>query len=307
MADEKRIKNPNDRAEELENAMVVRYNPIKKDEAYDRKTFVYAQEQLNDLQNYHAGLQKDHANPGVRKDLSELLFENEASQRRFQTSDEQAARNITEGFLSDGIESMARYAEKNKRYFLDEILDGKAFMGLAMNVPLYKTGKKEYDNLSELIGKIKAIDAAEKENDINKMREIVLKKLESDKISDGAKNFLSYWANDARFLMEMIEIYRSANSRALAEAVTKDGEHDREKLKNLVEGSLDVAYEKLEEETNEKKKKDIWKENIKPYYVRMAQLAYELEKKKLEKDEETDESRKKNERKAERRALGMAA
>ena len=132
--------------EEKIDADIFNYHPINPNEEYDRKKFVGAQGELNDLGEYNETLQKDPYDIGAREGLSVLLV-GDPTFHNGKAPEE--VINYAKTALSSGLESMTKYVARNEDKFFD-MLDGEALKSLVLqNLELYKTGNKEYDDLGK--------------------------------------------------------------------------------------------------------------------------------------------------------------
>ncbi len=280
----------------------VRYRPISPERDYDRREFLGAQDELNDLEEYNEALEKDPFNVGAREDLCTRLFGDEREHMNY-TPD--GIRKLSKEAFKDGREGMGKYVENKRDMFL-EMLDGEALFGLVTSVPLYKTGHKEHDEIVELMNNVKYMEAVLEKQNIGEMRKAVLKKAESKAVPKWAQKIIKYFAGDSNFVKRVFVRDHANKAAVLQMSLSRDAEYDADKIRTLVINSLNQANEELDNEDNsEKEKKDIWENCIRPYYLNMAKLAFAKEKKEFEEDSE--EIRNKNEREAERRELGMAA
>jgi hypothetical protein len=281
-----------------------RYKPINPKDTYDREAFVSALSEFSDLEQYRKALDQDPSNLGAREDLFGLLYGDPSFHRGF--SPEDVKKSAKEAYKA-GLEQTARYVEHNHNKFFNDLLDDKAMHALLMNVPLYKIGNNEHDTLVSIINDVKSMNAAtQAENPIEKMSEFVLKRTKSDAVPGWAKKLIKYFSGDPRFVQRVFMTEFAAKQQVLSAAISRGEGIDQEKVRRILENSLSMAYEKLDDGDNsDDEKKDIWEECIRPYYVTMAKLAYKSEKEKIESDDE--DKVKEDKRKAERAAIGMAA
>jgi len=286
--------------QEAEGAQFV-YRPISPNEAYGRTAFLNAQDQLNDLERYREALDKDPHDVKAREEICKTAFGRKEGHLDY--SPEQM-RIIAKETYKSGAEGMGRYVQNNEDKFFD-MLDGKALQNLVMTLPMYKNGKKEHDDLVELINDVNSMGKILHESEVEKMRRGVEKLTKSKNVPDWAKKLIKYFSGDQRFVQEVYVKSYFSKKAVLGNALTKDREPDRDKLKGLIKDSLKVAYDKGADEKDEGKRNDIWEDCIRPYYLEMAKYAFGFEKKAFEDDNE--ELRERNEREEKRSGLGMAA
>jgi len=281
-----------------------RYKPINPKDAYDKEAFVSALSEFSDLEQYRKALDQDPSNLGAREDLFGLLYGDPNFHRGF--SPEDVKKTAKEAYKV-GLEQTARYVEHNHNKFFNDLLDDKAMRKLLESVPLYKTGNNEHDTLVSIIDDVKSMNAARQAEDpIGKMSEYVLKRTKSDAVPGWAKKLINYFSGDPRFVQRVFITEFATKQQVISAAFSKGKGVDREKVRRILENSLSIAYEKLDDKDNtDDEKKDIWEDCIRPYYVMMAKLAYKSEKEKIESDDE--DKVKEEKRKAERAAIGMAA
>lgn len=288
-----------ERANEAEGAQFL-YRPISKGE-YDRDTFVIAQDQLNDIKKYSEVLDKDSENIKAGEEIGKISWGDKRAHLNYSP---RQMRITAKELYKDGAEKMGRYVEDNKNKFFD-MLDGEALQNLAMSLPLYKNGKKEHDDLVELINDISSMGKTINEGKIDKMRNRIERLTKSKEIPNWAGNLIKYFLGDQRFVQEVYTKSFILKQNVLKNAITKNEEIDKDKLRNLLEDSLEVARDEREDEKSEGKKKDIWEDCIRIYYLEMAKYAFGPQKKVFEDDNE--DLRKQNEGAFRRGKLGMAA
>jgi len=276
------------------------YHPISKGE-YNRDTFVITQDQLNDIEKYKGALDKDPHNIKAREGICKIAWGDKKAHLNY--SPEQM-RITAKELYNSGAEGMGRYVEDNKNKFFD-MLDGKALQNLAMSLPLYKNGKKGHDDLVNLINDINSMGKAINEGKIDEMRNRVDKLAKSEEVEKWAKDLLKYFSGDQRFVQEVYTKSFILKQNVLGNAITKNEKIDKGKIRNLLGDSLKVAYDEEKDEKDEDKKKNIWEDCIRIYYLGMAKYAFGPEKEAFEDDNE--ELRKRIKREKHRFELGMPA
>jgi hypothetical protein len=221
------------------------------------------------------------------------------------------------------IDNMGRYVENNRGRVISEF-DGKSLMSLVLDkLPLYSTPKaktngepnKGYDErhnkLVEDILELRALKSSD-EGTRAKAHEVLMKKIKDDKdVPDWIKLTIQRYAGKESTFISMIFLrYAGGQEQALKKYLSKDDKPDETKLKNLINNSLRVAYDRYDDIPSGKafdkeRREDIWEKGIRPCYMTIARELRSVEKKELEDD--NPDKREQNEREDERRSLGMAA
>ncbi len=294
-----------------------RYRPMKA-MPYNQAAFVFGQNQLNDLTDYVEDIKKDPFDPGARGDLGDLLLGDGRAFRGLPADD---IKQIAKDAYKSGIEGMGRFVEANADKFFEDLLSGEALYALAMTVPLYKASTLGYDDeemkrpsytgsvkthndLVGLVNEVKSMAKIAKDGNVDEMTKVIKKRADSKSVPDWAKKLIKYFAGYPRMTEYFFVRDLSIKQQVLNQALTIGEKPNREKLRALIENSLETAYTAWENEVeNSKERKDIWEKAIRPYYVEMAKLAYGSEKEDFEKD--IDEATDKNDREAERIEAGI--
>jgi len=279
----------------------IKYNPINPGANYDRKKFVSAQKQLNDLEKYTHKILENPNDIDARQDLSALLYGDPAfhvgqSPEFMQTSAKQS--------YTSGIDNMAAFAKRH-RDELFSVVDGKGMFGLAMSVQLYKTGHKDHDYIIDIVNKVRTMNMAAQKQEIEQMREVVLEGADSRDMPDWAKTVLIYFSGSDQFVASAFRRRRDDTVRLMNSLLLNGKVPDRKRIRRLIEDSMDKAEDEFQKETDEEARSDIWQHNIRPLYVTLAKAAYSPEKK--EEDAKSKEKTGKKEREKRRQELRMAA
>jgi hypothetical protein len=286
-----------------EDRNIVNYHPISPKGKYNRKPFVSAQKQLNDLGAYAQALSKDVYNVGAREDLCGLLLGDSNKQNGM--APERLIKMAGEAY-GDGIDSMGRYVRHNFKDFMGK-LDGESLNRVVYSVQLYATGNKEHDEIVSLFRDIREMGSKDEQTKSEAINRAINHLLKTDNMPRWAKVLISA---DKQFLGEIvIPRFYAGRNKALAEHLQKDGKPDKDKLRKLVEDSIKVANDRYGDVPSGKEhngeRKDIWEGDLRPYYIATAQALYPIEKKELEKNNDRKQDEKKRE--AERQSLGMPA
>lgn len=288
--------------------------PVIEPNGYDRETFLKYYNQWEDLiqGKYVQALSENIDDPDAREDLSAALF---GDPNAFENAEFDDARvfQTAKSTYTTGIDSLAKYAQANKRKFL-EILDEKALKQLVQSLPMYKNGDEEHDGLVKLLNEVKGMtqmaQMKEEEGKAEGIKEYVAKNLKSTGglTKDGVSLF-SYLIQKDSIAQYMFGRLYSNKQRELDLSLAKqDGDKivpDREKYAALLEKSLDRAEDALTADIKDKDKKKIWEKSIRPHYVAMAQLGYAIEKPKYEVDTKTEREKEMDVNKKELKADGI--
>ncbi|MCF7910216.1 hypothetical protein K9L16_00910 [Candidatus Pacearchaeota archaeon] len=267
---------------------------------YDREKFVKLTGTWQDLQEWKETLSKDPY------DISTILdFAGAAGfepQKYTSTPDGPLiAATELDRTLSDTTETLSRYVERNKPDFYDE-LSGEQLFAITQNIGLYRDETDEKHN--ELVDALKEVRGLEEiSKDSSKIGSYIENKLKD------APNWLkeSYYilSGNDNYIKNLFQFYAIDAQRKLTNLiVSEDGKNiDKDKIKDAIEKSLEIAYDEFKDEDNPGAKSDIWEKSIRPWYLLMANVLYPQEKKELKIDRDEDLE----ERKAYRREIGMAA
>ncbi|HKZ34015.1 MAG TPA: hypothetical protein VJ142_02150 [Candidatus Nanoarchaeia archaeon] len=271
------------------------YTPIELGRGYDRRKLIQHYETFRDIGQWLQTIQKDPENTGVREDAGDLLRTN--PQYYFKAN--RSPRSDLEGALSEEHDHLGEYAREHSSTLYGK-LKSEDYVGLVQRVPLYKTGNREHDEFVEVMNENRKL--AEASEDPEKMAEYVGGKV---------KNFpkwaqISYMRHGESDLRLIFQSYlNSANAKLRAIMLDEKRNPRSEFLKEVFEESLKEAETELDQESySDKEKNDIWKRNIRPYYMALLEKGYEKEKK--EEDGDIPQEKKdRDTRRKRRRAKGM--
>lgn len=280
------------------------YRPIEPSKSHDRGTFLYHQDTLNNLTKYRSQLDKDPNDLKAREDFSRKIFGDPTYHVGLSEVD---MRTHVRAVHEDALEKMAHYAEHNFNELFNRLGDQSLQM-LAFSVPLYIVkDNKGHNALVNLLGEVKEIEQIAEKEDIGKMRGYLLNAVEKDKtLPDYMKKIIRYLSKSESTIARVFANANQAKHAILSQALsTKDGKPKTGRLRSLIKDSLNSAKDVLEDEKDEGKKRDIWEDVIRPYYEKLAEVAYINENKKYH--EEHSELSNVDQREEERRQLRMAA
>ena len=277
------------------------YKPIDLSKSYDRRTFVDAFDDFSDLGSYLEKLAEDPRNPDALSDLGGLLFKKPDFFTK--VDDPLLARQNADVFYSQSVEAMAQYTKRNFDEFMKKYEDGD-LEKYVMSVPLYNTTKereqKGHNEFVDTLRSMKEIQKIAKDGDVGKMSGYVGEKIEN--APRWLQELLASSMGNEKYTAEMFRAFAEHDQNKFFRMLKDEkGKTRRKFVEGVIRGSLEESYHQMGKEMNEKDKRDIWKKAIRPYYVTLAGLVHEKEKKK----EKVEKDSKKEKRKAERRSLGM--
>jgi len=170
-------------------------------------------------------------------------------------------------------------------------------------LPLYKTGRKEYDEVIEVINEKKQMD--EVAENPEKMTNFLFKK--SQKFDEVVLAEFRREMYNERYLKVRFGLYqREAEIKYMKALYDEKGKLKKDIAKSVFEEGLKVAERKMDEETDEGDKNDIWENDIRPHYLTLDSIKYSIEKKALEKDNEEKKGDLSKQRAKERQEIGMS-
>lgn len=297
--------------EERDRTVPLAYQPIA-EAAYDRGNFLKAHDLVQKLTKNRTILESkdstDKDKNEAREEACEIIFDDAGAA-------EALPQKIVGGSLSQqhsrGSTAMQKYVKRNLEAFFDILAkNGDSLVSLAVSTQLLNTkGRdKEHDYLTDIMKRNAELIEAQKaasEGDDSKVKAFVKSRIEAKGISKEDKAFLNYLASDPRAMVYVFNRMAMAQGE-LATGVLygKDKKPNIERLKSLVKTSLDIAHREYDKEENSGDKSDIYDAHILPVYMRIADLAYSIEKAEADKKDTKKVARK--ERKAERKKHGMA-
>jgi len=277
------------------------YQPIDPSLKYDREDFTRRFEDFSDLSGYLEDLVKDPNNPSAMTDLGGLLHGDSAFYYAKQNPS-LVARTDVDRALSQSVDAVAKYVEKNFDSFLGKCTD-QDLLSYVLSVPVYKTKSDgEHNDFVDALNNIKTINEIAREGDPGKARDFVARRMEN--APDWLKESLSLMQGNTSYVQGLFQEF-AKYEQAKFEAMIRgeDGNIRKNFLEGVIKDSLESAYKQHREETHPKDKSDIWKANIRPYLMPLAEIVFPREKANSRKDEDSSRVERKNER----RSLGMAA
>lgn len=280
------------------------YRPIDPSRSFNRDEFLFHQDTLNDLTEYRAKLDKDPNDIKPREKLSRKIFGDPTYHVGLSEVDIRAhARAVHE----QSLDNMARYAEHHFDKLFDG-LEGESLQRLAFSVPLYLVkGDREHNALVNLLNEVREMEQIAQKEDIGKMREYLLRAVKEDKtLPNYMKEIITYLSRSEPVIARIFARANQARHAILSRVIsTEDGKPNVSRLRSLIKTSLESAKTALRNEEDEGQIKDIWEDVVRPYYEKLAEVAYMDEDKKYQ--EEHSQLDEKNRREIGRRQLGMAA
>lgn len=265
---------------------------------FNRETFVQQGEVYQDIGKWVQTLQKDPHNKKAFENAGKLFFGDGA----FYSPEGENPRFRLEDTFSKLTEGRARYAEKKYSDFTDGLTD-EHWRTLILEVPLYKTGNKEHDEIIEAIEAKRNVDEVSK--DPNKLRAFLLKK--SEEFDEPFRKEVRRNKYNNSYLQKVFEIYQkeaTINYNILVHE--KDGSFKKGLAKSIFESSLKAAKAEMNRESDEGDKSDIWEADIRPYYLTLDSIKYQLEKEKLKVEQNKKKDAERKERAKKRENMGMS-
>lgn len=284
-----------------------KYYPIEPKKRFKSLDFIIAEKELEgDMNPWQEALIKDPFNPKIREKVSSKLYGDPTLHNGKQP--EMVRKEIREA-CKDGTKKMAQYVDNNLNDFL-KLFEGNSLLKLLVSMPLYKTKNSEHNKVVSAVNHMKKLANIAKEEDIDKMREIVFESIKQRNIPDWAKKVAAYFAKDANYLKFL---YNGDVARAdynLKKIISPEGKIDESRAKTVIRNSIKKAKDEYDAEKDEGKKGDIWDDDIEPAYTAIARNAYPLAVKDYIRRTGHDDEGKADEvreREQERKDLGMAA
>jgi hypothetical protein len=264
---------------------------------FNRENFVKTGKAYQDMGKWLQTLEKDPSNVSVMRKAGKLFYENPDFYYQSGTS----PRPRLDDTLSVLQDNRARYA---KEMYSDMIngFDEENWMNLILSLPLYKTGKKEYDEVIDAIHEKRQMD--EVAENPEKTTGFLYKKAQKfDSIVQAEFRREIY---NERYLKTLFGIYqRETEMKYMKALFDEEGQIKKGLAKSVFEESLRAAEGEMNAEINEGDKSDIWEDDIRQYYLALDSIKYGLEKKELDKNKEKNEENASTERKNKRKKMGM--
>jgi hypothetical protein len=264
---------------------------------FNREKFVKTGKAYQDMGKWLQTLEKDPTNVDVMRKAGKLLYENPDFYYQSGTS----PRPRLDDTLSVVQDNRARYAKEMYPHIINGFNE-ENWMNLISSLPLYKTGKKEYDDVIDAINQKRQMD--EVAENPEKTTGFLYKKAQKfDSIVQAEFRREIY---NERYMKTLFGIYqRESEMKYMKSLFDENGEIKKGLAKSVFEESLKAAEGEMNAETNEGDKSDIWEGDVRQYYLALDSIKYSLEKKKLEKDREKKEDNASTERKNKRKKMGM--
>jgi hypothetical protein len=265
---------------------------------FNRENFVKTGKIYQDMGKWLQTLEKDATNVDVMRKSGKLFQENPDFYYQSGTS----PRPRIYDTLSVLQDNRANYAKEKYSEIIGGF-DDEHWMGLISNLPLYKTGKKKYDEVIEVINQKRQMD--EVMENPEKMTNFLYKKAQKfDSITQAEFRREIY---NERYLKTLFGVYkRETEIKYMKALFEEDGGIKKGLAKSVFEASLNTAKGEMEIETNESDKSDIWEADVRPYYLALDNVKYRIEKAKLEKDREKSKESTSKEREEKRKEKGMS-
>jgi len=264
---------------------------------FNREKFVKTGKVYQDMGKWIQTLEKDSTNVDVMRKAGKTLQENPD----FYYQSGINPRPRLEDTFSVLQDNRANYAKEKYSNIIDGFND-EHWMSLISGLPLYKTGKKEHDEIVDILNQKKRMDEAA--GDPEKMTQFLFKKSKSfDPIVQAEFRREIY---NERYLKTLFGLYeRETQIKYMKKIFDEKGEIKKGLAKSTFETSLHAAEAEMEKETNEGDKSDIWEADIRPYYLALDSVKYRMEKKEIEKDREKGKDSTTQERGKKRKGMGM--
>ncbi|MCX6748067.1 MAG: hypothetical protein NT076_00525 [Candidatus Pacearchaeota archaeon] len=252
---------------------------------YDREVFAYHMDKLKDLEEYNAAVAQNKEDIGNLKDLADKLAPhlpggatNEGAGRNYAelVADPHKALVAADSILGAEYVGLAKYVEKNRDEVLDKASPEQLWI-LVQSVPLYKTGKKEHDEIVDLVGKVKQIREAKSEQElesiVQKDVDASFKKLPVEIQGyvgvyqrDVQHNFVQYHIQ--RITEKFSKLFRNDKKEIDKEAIVKFLEDNYKYVEDFMED--EVKDIEPDEKKREKARAKLWNKNLKHQYVALA-------------------------------------
>lgn len=285
------------------------YKPIEPTAEWNRDAIVSQGDDLGDLEKYLSVLEKDEENPTIWEKAGKLL-EGDPTYFTRTVSDEKTGglirsprspRSDLERNLTETENNISLFAKKHKSTILGKLSD-EDYSSLAFNLPLYKTGNKEQDELIDALKEVNRLRSI-KDNH-QEIYKYILERLEKEKVSQSKKtSFSQHGAAEAHIMFE--KYLKIAHGKLNEIIADKEGKVRVDLLKRTFLNSLSEAEDALDRVTySDGEKSDVWEANVRPYYLALFNKVYEIEKK-ADKETTTPEKQERDKQRKERRAKGM--
>ena len=287
---------------------VIRYQPIDPEATFDRDIFaVHMDKLVNDLLKYNKKLLKDGNDEYTIAKISKDLF-GERDLIFRQKDPTLFARNAIYQATDHGKKAVGYYVKNN----LDEFIkrnDGQSLIQILLSgdTVLCKDGDEEYERIVKRVNELRDIQGISE--DPGKMNDYVKKRVKgAPRCPRWLQRVYSSFGRTQEFSQYLFGSYASyAQNMAIKEFMTGDKEVDKEKIKRVLQHTLDIswkAFEKEERETGgDGDQEDIFEQSILPIYCGLANGIFETEYREHERDKDSA----KYDREEERKKQGVKA
>ncbi len=257
-------------------------------ESYDKKKFTSHMGIRGDVENYSKSVRENSGNIGDLKDLASILATYMPLRKSHIDEDIKAnysklvnnphdALVLADTALSHDAVSLAKYAERNRDKILDDTTAEQLY-DLVNQVPLYKTGKKEHDEVVDLL--LKARQIQETARDRGDLAKIVSKEVAATfkKLPKSIQEYIGLHQEDYKKSFTNFHISRIMTA-AGSLFRDEDGKPDKKALRGFIEDNYQAVNNYIEDQVNElepdkeKRKKarnKLWDKNLKHQYVALA-------------------------------------
>ena len=283
----------------------IRYSPISPEAGYNREEFLMKEGELLDFSEYRNLQDKEPHNSGNRRDHCGLIFGN----KDFEINMPPEQLIATTKRLHDESRNyMAEFVKNHLGTFLGD-LKGESLYQLVMAMPIYKTGNRKHNEAVDAINELKEVIALENEGNMGKITNYTLESIKNGNLSDAMKKSLFALSGNSTVIERLFRGEVAMRHIRIAElGLKRDDKYDDNKLRALIEDSIDEAEEARDDEDVKEDKYDIFKNDLRPCYLEIARHAYPALIKKHEKDTGRDKDNEyieRAERAEERRSKGM--
>ena len=260
---------------------------------YDSE-FLDSFEAFSKLNKYYQTLNEKPYDVGAREDAGKDIYGDPS----FYKDPNKSVLSDLEQLISLDTEYIARYSENNESE-LQGRLEKDNYARLIQRVPLYKKeDDDEHNKVVDAFSSLRKIQSSGK--DVDSMMGYLQEKI---KATQGTEYewfglLLQNNLHSEKYIQDLFSIYLRGAQTDFQNTL-KDVDP-----KKVFKDSLEEAKKELEKESLDKEKADIWKKNIRPYYLALAEEVYQVEDKKSGEDK-SQEEKDKDERRNERRARGM--
>lgn len=276
-------------------------NPNSK---YDRKEFCKKFKKLQKLEGYFSKFVQNPNDLNNFNDLAGICLEfmvGSDEQKISQLENPHMAYSQADALLNEGYSDMADYIHHNKDEVLNELSAKQLYQVFANpNVPLFKTGNKEYDRIKNLRDKINLIlRTQEEKGDITSLVQDEVKDF-IDSMPQGQREY--FFKNQAALYPVLAQhVIRGMYQEYQNLFKNKKGKLDKDKIKDYFDKSYEAAEDFIKDEIPNKEQAAYRHDNLRSYYVEIARSFYKSEKKEQEKDDDSE----RKEREDEAESIGL--